>query len=608
MDMHFTSHRLVILASLALSPLLAQRIEESSTTFTFNGAWAPATDPNASGGAYTASSAAGASITFTITGKNFVIYRKVDPTGGSATITVDGQAIGSMVCYFQEARWQVPAAIDGLTDGPHTIVLTVDAASPAGSSGTNVYFDAMENPGAPALGPTQAQTDAVTRANKYRVLMGLPPVRHNLGLGLAADAHAKYLDNVDFVSNGLSPHVETYGSSPAFTGAQPGDRDALFSVTGFGGAEDSNNTADPLQFVDDWIDTVYHREPFILYGLTEVGFGGYPKGSTMDFAGNIMRLSQPAATTYNTFPADGQTEVWIAYNGGDGPNNVTPGGTYGYPISLVATSSSAATPGTAAAAPTAGTLTDAAGNQVPVIFADPTTDGKLGTYFMLPTQVLTPATTYTARMTGVDSLGNTFDKTWKFTTAPANWVHALRAVPASNSYMTSVNWETPGTAASAQVEYGPTTAYGSIAPAVLASGSQTNYRTRISGFATMPVVHFRVTTKDATGAVYASADHTINNPAPIAPATIGYITVNPDPADTSFGFETAGPVRSVAFNYGTDTTYGTTVAPVLYTGSASGYYGDIFSLVSGTTYHYQITATDVNGNTFTTPDATFIVP
>ena len=585
------------------SGLFAQRLEETDAAFTYNGTWTPTTDASASGGTLTMSAAAGSTITFNTTGRNFAIYRKIDPNGGSATITIDGNNFGSILFFFQETRWQVPAVFDNLPDGPHKVVLTVDAARDGAPGGLNVYFDAAENPA--LLTPTQSQTDAVTRTNFHRNLMGLPPVSHNLALGLAADAHARYLNNVDFIANNMSPHIETYGADPAFTGASPSDRNALFSSTNFGGVEDANNSEDPIQFVDGWMDGVYHRGPFIVYGLTEVGFGGYSKGSAIDFGVTRPQTVLPTANSINTYPADGQTDVWISYDGTDGPNTIQFGRTYGYPISLMVTTPAGANPGTTAAAPTTGTLTDAAGTAVPVTLFDSTRDGQVPGYLMIPNVALTPATTYTARMTGV-SEGNAFDRTWKFTTSVAHAVHGLRAVPGNNSYVYSINFETAGAGAAAEVEWGPTTAYGTKVAATLSNGT-TGFRTRIGGLRTVPLINYRVTSKDAQGNIYQSPNRTIRTVNPLAAATVGFVTVQPSQASVSFRFETVGAVTSAVIQYGPTTDYGSKMTATLFDGTTTLFFGDIDNLTSGS-YRYQIVATDAQGNTFSTPDAEFIIP
>jgi hypothetical protein len=83
--------------------------------------------------------------------------------------------------------------------------------------------------------------------------------------------------------------------------------------------------------------------------------------------------------------------------------------------------------------------------------------------------------------------------------------------------------------------------------------------------------------------------------------------VSPDPQDTSFQWETAGVVASTQVNYGLTTAYGSMIAGNPNVGSPTQFRADLFNPAAGT-YHYQITATDAQGNTFTTPDATFVVP
>lgn len=581
-----------------------QRAEEDSTAFTFNGAWTTARDASASGGGYTASNTAGSSVTFSVTGNNFVLYRRVDPTGGYADVTVDGKSFGRLTFYLQETRWQVPAAIDNLGDGNHTIVLTVSSSQPRGSTGTNVYFDAVDNPAPSSLGPTEAQLTAVARTNFYRTMAGLPPVRHNLALGLAATAHGKYLTDVDFIGRGSSPHVETFGASPNFSGAQPTDRAALFGFTGSFVAEDANNNPDPNGFVDGWVDGVYHREPFFAYSLTEIGFGAGAQGSAIDFATRINDLQVPAATTVTAFPADNQTGIWMNYSGGDGPNNA-PNGNYGYPIGVSVSYPVTTTAGTGTRVPTTGTLTDASGASIPVIIADRTTDSQLTGYFMIPSQPLAPSTTYTARMTGTDPANNGFDKTWKFTTVGLNAVHSVRAALGRNSYIYSINWDMPGAGVASQLEYGPTAAYGNVIQGQLFPGRQSTFRALVPGMLTVPVTHYRVTSRDAQGNVFASPDYTMTVDKPLPPATASFVSAFPQSGSASFQWETAGPVASTRIEYGVDTNYGQTRPASAFSGYTTWFTVDIPGLTPGTTYNYRIVSTDQQGNTVTTANATF---
>jgi hypothetical protein len=598
----------ILFAGLALAAgvISAQRIEDNDPSLTYQGTWMTVQDPNASAGAYAVSSTVGSSVTFSVVGTNFVLYRKMDTNGGYATVTVDGNPFGNLTFYAQQTVYQVPAAIDELSNATHTIVLTVSQTQPAGSGGNNLYIDALQTPVPANLGPTQPQLDAITRTNYYRTMMALPAARHHLALGLAANAHAKYLSDTNFVANGGSPHVETLGASPDFTAPQPADRDAYFGFTGFAGIEDSNNSPDPIQFVDEWMFGVYHRWLFLVYGLTDAGFGGYVNGSTMDFGSNVAQPAAPNANTMTTYPISGQTDIWPFYDGSDGPNNVTYGGSYGFPISVEFSFPANAVPGTAAAAPTTGTLKDMAGNVIPVTIADNSIDTQLlGAYVMIPTQPLAVSTTYNVTMSGVDPMSNPFSLSWAFTTSNSNAIHDPRARPGNNSYVYTVNWDMPGMGVPSQLEYGPTTAYGNVIPGTFSQG--TTFSAQVPGIVTTGTTHFRVTSRDAQGNAYQTLDHTITVSNSVTAPTVGYAQVSPDPQDTSFQWETAGVVASTQVNYGLTTAYGSMIAGNPNVGSPTQFRADLFNPAAGT-YHYQITATDAQGNTFTTPDATFVVP
>jgi virginiamycin B lyase len=594
----------VAYAQVSVGAAQSSREEESNTTtFTYNGSWAPASDAKASGGAHRVSSAGGSSVTFNVTGNNFVLYRKVEPNGGFADVTVDGRPFGSLTFYFPETRWQIPAVVDHLGPGSHTIKLTVSTDRPTGSGGTNVSVDALESPAPAAFGPTQAQTDAVSRTNFYRSLMSIPPVRHHLALGLGATAHAKYLSDADFIANGTSPHVETFAGNPNFTGAQPRDRAAYFGFTGTGVGEDANNTPDPIAFVDGWMDGVDHRQPFLIYGSTEIGFGGYPKGSAINFASRVDQPLAPPEIKISTFPADGQTDVWLRYDGSDGPTGLGRG-SYGYPISLVIAYPADAKLGTAAKVPTTMSLVNAAGNAVPVRQFEVS-----GHYIMIPLQPLATSTVYTARIAGTDAFNNSFDKTWKFTTANPNSVHAVRAALGNRTFIYSINWDMPGATVASQLEFGPTPAYGNVLPGELFPGRQTTFRALLPGVLTYPGgIHYRVTAKDAQGNVYTSPGHFIAVDKVLTPGTVGFVNVSPDADNTFFQWETAGPVESTQIHYGLTPNYGKSETATAYGGYSTWFYLDLFDLTPGATYHYQIVTKDKQGNTVTSPDATFTIP
>jgi hypothetical protein len=158
-----------------------------------------------------------------------------------------------------------------------------------------------------------------------------------------------------------------------------------------------------------------------------------------------------------------------------------------------------------------------------------------------------------------------------------------------------------------QLEYGPTTAYGTVVQGM--NQQATTWTAYLPGVSTQAVTHFRVTAKDAQGNVYASPDHYILTPNPVAAGTVGYINLSPNNQDTNVQWETAGPVASTIVMYGPGVDYGMTATGNLVGGGYSTLFStDMFNLPSGSTYHYKIVTTDMSGKTYSTPDATFTIP
>lgn len=156
---------------------------------------------------------AGATMTVRFSGNTIVIYRRMDSDGGAFNVHVDNKDCGSISSYFSERRWQVPAVLNGLGPGDHTLVLTV-LERPAGSTGSKVYVDSLETP-SPYL-PNTSQQRGVERLNTLRSSMGLGPVVLSPALNLAAQGHADYLN-----PNG-GGHSQTPGTpSPRSGDSQP---------------------------------------------------------------------------------------------------------------------------------------------------------------------------------------------------------------------------------------------------------------------------------------------------------------------------------------------------------------------------------------------------
>jgi uncharacterized protein YkwD len=574
--------------TLACGAALAAKVEDTDPSVSYNGTWANQMDAMASGGGYTSSSTAGSTVTFQFSGTGITLYRELDPTGGTASVMIDNQPWGNISFVFTQRAYQIPAVIDQLSTGMHTIVLTV-------STGT-VFIDAFESP--ITVTPTAAQQSALTRINFYRNATGLPSANLCSACDLAAQAHSDYQ-----AATSALAHVETAGT-PGFTGVNPGDRLLYFGYDQ-NTSEDADMSADPVHSIDDWVNTLYHRVPILTYSYADVGWGANAAGySTQDF-GNKHGTS-PAARQMTLYPYNNQVDVPLVFNG-EGPNPL-PAATYptGYPVTLHFDQPANATQGTATGT-NSGTLTDASGNVIPATFLDRNSDPNnfLGDdYAIMPNAPLSDFTTYKAQIQGTDTAGNAFTASWSFRTAPASNIVAV--YPGQQGLAYVIQWNTQNAVTSTQLVYGPTTAYGTTVVGVAGGGN--SYFAMLQGLAG-GVYHYQISATDALGNTRSTPDSTFTA-ANIPAATVNITYVNPFlSTSVAWFWQTAGAVASTSVQYGLTTAYGMTATSGPQNPPINlAYYAQANGLMPGTTYHYQITATDMQGNTLTTPDMTVTTP
>ena len=497
-----------VLVLLTAAVAFGQKVEETDKTVTLTGAWMQVNDPAASAGAYALSGNAGDTVTFNFTGAGVTLYRTLDPSGGMATVSIDGKAWGSIAFFFGTRAYQVPAVIDQLPAGAHQMVLTVAAGSPPGSTGTNVYIDAFESP--ITFAPTAAQQSALARVNLYRTAAGLPVASMSTAINLAAQAHSSWLG-----ANNSTGHVETAGTM-GFVGTRFGERLSYFGYDQ-AASEDWASDADPNNAVDQWLDSVYHRTPLMTFNYTDIGFGtDQAGGSTLDYGRKSG--SQPTTRQITAYPANNQTNIPTQFGGGELPDPLAGIATYptGFPISIHIDQPANVTPGTDTVVNT-GTLTDAAGNVVAVKFLDRNSDtsGFLtgDDYFLMPLMPLAVSTTYKAQISGTDLAGNQFSLTWQFSTSSAATI--VKILPFQlQSTSIWIQWNTLGAVTTTSVQYGPTTTYGTML-----TGTPNNtadplsVAVNLSGLTPGTVYHYLITATDAQGNTQTSGDRTFTTPA-----------------------------------------------------------------------------------------------
>jgi uncharacterized protein YkwD len=222
---------------------------------------------------------------------------------------------------------------------------------------------------------------------------------------VAARAHSKYIQ----LNGGTLTHVETMGN-PGFTGVNFWDRMTAAGFSGSPSYEVVNSVSDADQAIlgeESWMDTVYHRIPFMAYETKGFGFGAATAVSTTDFS----RGNKGALTDVTTWPANGDTNVWTLFHAAyETPDPVPGHAVVGYPVSIS---------GGADLTLATHDISDGSGAAVTHILMDHANDpiGFVPTtqVFLIPTNPLSPNTKYTVHVTG--TLGSApLDLTVSFTT------------------------------------------------------------------------------------------------------------------------------------------------------------------------------------------------
>jgi uncharacterized protein YkwD len=207
---------------------------------------------------------------------------------------------------------------DSLSQQTQAAVIQAPAVVPAG--GTQC---ATENSAAVAI---QSEIAMV------RSMAGLPPINCDTAAQSAATAHANYV-----VMNADLSHYETKGH-PGFVGKTPDDRLEAFNFKYDVGGEvvGFDESAACILGVHGFINSVYHRTPFLRSANDVMGIGAVTGAVTIDFGRTESSDSNTARTVI--WPPNGATNVPTSfYAANEHPNPIPEGNSeVGSPITLIA--------------------------------------------------------------------------------------------------------------------------------------------------------------------------------------------------------------------------------------------------------------------------------
>ncbi|MCG3111081.1 MAG: fibronectin type III domain-containing protein [Candidatus Manganitrophus sp. SB1] len=239
-----------------------------------------------------------------------------------------------------------------------------------------------------------------------------------------------------------------------------------------------------------------------------------------------------------------------------------------------------------------------------------TLDSTLVTNHTRTLSGLNPSTTYHFRVLSKDAADNTAasgDRTFTTSAALDTTAPILSAIAAGTVTATSavIGWTT-NEAATAQVEYGTTTAYG--ATSALDNTLLTGHTRTLSNLTPSTTYHFRVISKDAADNTATSGDNTFTTTAPpdtMAPALSGIAAGDLTSSSATISW-TTNELSDTQIQYGTTTAYGSTTS--LNSTMTTSHSQNLTGLSPSTLYHYRVLSKDAAGNLATSGDNTFTTP
>jgi len=258
------------------------------------------------------------------------------------------------------------------------------------------------------------QIEALERTNWYRINAGLECVNMPEPVNLSSQAHADYYGlHKDAYDSQLIPggaHSEDPTFSEGFTGVKFSDR---MKAAGYGGQPGFEVMAfinNPTAAVDGWVETVYHRIPFLSPDMIDAGYGRGSAGVKVD----VMNFGRHNAGNQNliiVYPWAGQESVPRSWDGLEWPKPQPPPD--GYPSGPVITVHTATG---VQLTIDKHTLKHPNGAELPHVWLPKENEGFLtATWAMYAYHPLEPTTKYRVSMAGTLK-GQPWEKEWAFTT------------------------------------------------------------------------------------------------------------------------------------------------------------------------------------------------
>ena len=235
--------------------------------------------------------------------------------------------------------------------------------------------------------------------------------------------------------------------------------------------------------------------------------------------------------------------------------------------------------------------------------ATPLSTGDRATSVTVPVTGLQQATGYHYRIVATNAAGTSYGDDRTFTTYGVPAVTDARVASYAPRTVTIRSAVDPnGLATTYRVQYGPTTSYGSLTPAVNAgSGNRLqNVSVDVPGLAPETTYHYRIMATNGLGTTY-GPDNTFTSAGAPAVRTDSATRVTRSSAVLNGWVDDNSLPTTYHFQWGPTTSYGR-VTPVRSFGAKADGAPvpgqSLTGLTSGTTYHFRIVATNAAGTTY----------
>lgn len=269
------------------------------------------------------------------------------------------------------------------------------------------------------------QVEALDRANWYRWQSNLPPLDMIDAINKACQAHCDYyVKHKDkYQGTGTSPHDENPQWADGFTGVAPWDRMGHFGY-GDGAAEVIAFLHNPTGAVDGWMNTLYHRIPFMDATMMSCGYGAAGSGTwqdsskidTMDFGfSDADGKKYMGPERMGIYPPPDSSGIPPSFDGMETPQPPPPPG--GYPSGTIISITWSSPGGFKVIEHRLWAEKD--GDDIPHVWVDPSNDSNLAggsTIAMYAHDPLEQGTKYWVSIKG-ERGGKAWEKTWSFHTA-----------------------------------------------------------------------------------------------------------------------------------------------------------------------------------------------